>query len=55
MILYFTCPKCNKDFMKYGYWRWILTTPFHWFGKRYTRCPHCEKKSYMAWHTIRRS
>ena len=42
----FKCSKCGKEF-KINYIKWIFTTLFHWFGKRYTKCPHCGEKSYM--------
>ena len=50
--LEFTCPKCNKNFSIRGYWRWILKAPFHYFEKRKTKCPHCDKKSYVGWNKI---
>lgn len=50
--LEFTCPKCNKNFSIRGYWRWMLTTLFHWFEKRRTKCPHCGKKSFVGWNKI---
>ena len=53
--LHFTCPACKKDFIINGYWRWIWRAPFHGWVKRKTKCPHCQKKSWMAWHTITRS
>lgn len=42
-----TCPKCNGPFIIRNYFIWILKSPFHWFGKRLTRCPWCGEKSYM--------
>lgn len=52
LTLHFICPECNKDFTLNGYWKWILTAPFHWFIKRKTKCPHCQKRSYVSWHAI---
>ena len=52
--LYFTCPKCEKDFTIKGYWRWIWQAPFHGWTTRYTRCPCCGRRSRMKWHTITR-
>ena len=42
----FKCAYCEKEFKK-SWLKWLFTTPFHWFGKRYTRCPHCHGQSYM--------
>lgn len=42
----FRCAYCEKEFEK-NWFKWLFTTPFHWFSKRYTRCPHCHGKSYM--------
>ena len=42
----FKCPKCGQEFER-NYFKWIFTTLFHWFGKRYTKCPYCGEKSYM--------
>ena len=36
----------EKEFEK-NWFKWFLTTPFHWFSKRYTRCPYCHGQSYM--------
>ena len=52
MILTFCCPKCFNKFRINGYWRWILKAPFHCFDIRYTKCPHCEKRSWMSWYKI---
>ena len=51
-VLHFTCPDCKYNFRIKGYWKWILTSPFHFFSKRYTKCPCCEKRFWMTWHTI---
>ena len=47
-----TCPKCAASW-QWGYFKWILKAPFHWFNfttwrdKRYTKCPCCGKRSWM--------
>ena len=41
------CPKCNKFVYFNNYWHWVWKTPFHWFGKRYTKCDYCGKWSWM--------
>lgn len=41
------CPKCGNVFYYKNIIWWILYTPFHWFGKRLTKCPKCGKKKYM--------
>ena len=47
-----TCPKCAASW-QWGYLKWIIKAPFHWFNfitwrdKRYTRCPCCGKRSWM--------
>jgi DNA-directed RNA polymerase subunit RPC12/RpoP len=40
----YKCPNCNKAF-KPNTLQSILT--FHFGGKRYLKCPHCDKKSMM--------
>ena len=52
--LHFICPKCQKTYTIRGWLWWILTTPFHWFSKRYTKCPHCETRSWVAWQVATR-
>ena len=42
----FKCAYCEKEFEK-NWFKWLFTTPFHWFGKRYTRCPYCHGQSYI--------
>ena len=54
MFLMFKCPHCSHLFEIKGYWKWILTNPFHWFGKRYTKCPHCGKRSWIKWYGMLR-
>lgn len=45
--VYVRCPKCGvKNYFK-SWFDWVLHTPFHWFGKRLTKCHLCGKKSYM--------
>ena len=41
------CPKCGERTMFKNYLDWILHTPFHWFGKRKTKCGNCGVHSYM--------
>lgn len=54
MKLYFMCPKCYKAFVVDGYWKWILTNPFHFFSRRKTKCPNCGKRSWNRWLMISR-
>ena len=55
---YFCCPNCHKSFSIAGFWRWYINAPFHqfsfkeWQDYRYTKCPHCEKRSLMTWYSI---
>jgi hypothetical protein len=42
------CPKCNNIFTYKNWFVWVLHSPFHWFGKRHTKCPHCKQKSWMG-------
>ena len=42
------CPKCGARMIYKNYWTWIWRTPFHWFGKRRTKCTNCGKVSYMG-------
>ena len=57
-IRYFTCPKCGKEFSITNFWSWVFHAPFHvfcfgwWQDYRYTKCPHCNKRSWLTWHTI---
>ena len=41
------CPKCGNVTIYDNWFSWVLHTPFHWFGKRYTKCIWCEQYSYM--------
>lgn len=50
----FKCPKCGSRFHIDGYWNWIFHSPFHWFGKRLTRCEYCEEKSWLSWIALGR-
>lgn len=45
--VYVICPKCGARMIYKNYWDWILHTPFHWFGKRFTQCSRCKEYSYM--------
>ena len=52
------CPKCGYRVCFRNYWAWVLHCPFHWFGKRLTKCPCCNRKQWMKpyknpkWKTI---
>ena len=41
------CPNCGHVIFYKNWLVWAIYTPFHWFGKRYTKCQLCEKKSWM--------
>ena len=41
------CPKCGKKSFFRNWFTWILRSPMHGFGKRYTKCHICGKWSYM--------
>lgn len=41
------CPNCHKVTIYRNWFIWILRTPFHWFGKRRSKCPHCGHKAYV--------
>ena len=41
------CPKCFTIVQYKNWFDWILHSPIHWFGKRYTECHCCGKWSYM--------
>jgi endogenous inhibitor of DNA gyrase (YacG/DUF329 family) len=41
------CPNCGQEIFYKNYLYWVLDCPFHWFGKRLTKCLLCGKKSYM--------
>ena len=57
---YFKCPTCDKGFSIKGYWKWVLSSPFHWLiwdketkkikDGRLTKCPYCGRRSYMTWY-----
>ena len=46
------CPYCGHKW-KYGFWEWVLKSPFHWFDwrkcrdLRYTKCPACKMRTWM--------
>lgn len=42
------CPVCRAHFTYKNYLVWVLSTPFHWFLKRKTKCPVCDSYSYMS-------
>ena len=41
------CSKCEKAYLYKNWFIWILRTPFHGFGKRRSKCPHCGHKAYV--------
>jgi uncharacterized OB-fold protein len=41
------CPKCGQVQSYKNWFIWVLNTPFHWFGKRYTKCRGCGEYSFM--------
>lgn len=41
------CPKCGHKFELKNYLVWMIVAPMHWFGKRYTKCYLCGKRSWM--------
>ena len=47
-IVFLKCPKCKSRFEFKNYFSLILHSPFHWFGKRYTKCPNCQNRSWMG-------
>ena len=53
MKAHLTCPCCGHKWT-WNYWKWILKSLFHifnffsWKDYRYTECPNCGKKSWMA-------
>jgi predicted RNA-binding Zn-ribbon protein involved in translation (DUF1610 family) len=60
MKLYFKCPECGEIYTIDSYWKWLFTTYVHCFDfvrrkdYRRTKCPHCGKKSFVAWKIITR-
>ena len=52
------CPKCGQTIHFKNWFHWVWHCPFHWFGKRRVKCPHCNGKSWAAkrkrifWQTI---
>lgn len=42
------CPRCLYIMTYKNYWHWVWHTPFHWFGKRRTKCDNCGKVSYIG-------
>ena len=43
-----TCPKCGSKIVYKNVISWILHTPFHHFGKRWTNCTACGAISLMG-------
>ena len=41
------CPKCGQTIHFKNWFHWVWYSPFHWFGKRLTKCEYCGKKSWM--------
>ena len=48
MALKVICPKCGNCMTYKNYWSWVWHTPFHWFGKRKTKCTNCGEVSYIG-------
>lgn len=46
--VFLTCPKCGKLIVFKNWIAWVICSPFHWFGKRYTKCHMCGKKSWIG-------
>lgn len=42
-----TCPNCCGRFSFDNWFIWVLYSPMHWFGKRYTKCIYCGKWNWM--------
>lgn len=42
------CPNCGHWIIYKNWFSWVLHTPFHWFGKRRTRCMNCGNYSYIS-------
>lgn len=42
------CPKCGNRVTYKNWVAWIWHTPFHWFGKRRTKCTKCGEVSYIG-------
>ena len=41
------CPNCRIPIQFKNWFHWVWHCPFHWFGKRLVKCPHCGEKRYM--------
>lgn len=42
------CLKCGNYITYKNWFSWVWRTPFHWFGKRRTKCTNCGEYSYMG-------
>ena len=42
------CPNCYGTFDFKNWFVWVLHSPMHWFGKRYTKCIYCGRWSWMG-------
>ena len=42
------CPKCGNRMTYKNWFSWVWHTPFHWFGKRRTKCTNCGEVSYIG-------
>ena len=40
------CLNCGNTIHFKNWFHWVWRCPFHWFGKRRVKCPHCGNKSY---------
>ena len=41
------CPYCGAVAVYRNWFTWVAHTPFHWFGKRKTKCPNCGLSAYV--------
>ena len=41
------CPNCGRTIQFKNWFHWVWRCPFHWFGKRRTKCPNCGEAHYM--------
>ena len=40
------CPNCGLRMTYKNWFSWVLHTPFHWFGKRRSKCTGCGSRFY---------
>ena len=41
------CKHCGKITTYKSWFDWVLHSPMHWFGKRFTKCYLCGKRSWV--------